>query len=622
MRNRPLLHGFEILIAGIVTAGGWISPSPASAQVGSLIVTITSPASGTTVGGTIPVNASVSILGGLTVRGVQFKLDGANLGAEDTTAPYSVGWNTTTASNAPHTLRAVARDALGLLWTSGPVTVTVFNDKTPPVVAIASPAAGAIVGGSVSFGAGASDDVGVTQVEFLAAGAVIGQDTTAPYSVTWDTRTVGNGPCTLTARARDAAGNTSTSAPVTVTVSNDVARIEETSTAVVYAGAWEHGNTGHAWSEVTAAVSAEALARATLSFTGTGVTWIGYRGPDAGIARVVLDGIQVATVDAFAATGQGQAVLFMASALTEAEHTLVIEVAGAHNSQATGSSVVVDAFDVQLTGTGLTQPYAPGDLLISLETGPVQWRGPDGTLKRVLGGIVSGTGEGMTFDAAGNLYVTRWCNDPTCTATGNTVEKFDVHGRPLGAWGSGYNCSPHTMVFDAAGAAYVGQAGCARTLLKLVDGQPAAEFAVAPDTQGVFWVALAPDGCTMHYTSWGPNVKRFDVCTGEQRPDLNAAPLPGGEAQDLRILPDGTVLVSSTAVIVRLDASGSIVQTYSVPGESRLWIGLDLVGDGTFWVANYESSNVYRFDLATGAVLSSFHAGTPTHTVVGLNVKK
>src|SRR5439155_5661484 len=118
---------------------GWglIAPQPAQAQLSSLIVTITSPADGSPVSGTIPVTASVTIVGSLTVAGVQFKLDGNNLGAEDTSAPYSVSWNTTTASNGSHTLTAVAREGLlGTLWTSDPVAVTVSNDITRPTVTI------------------------------------------------------------------------------------------------------------------------------------------------------------------------------------------------------------------------------------------------------------------------------------------------------------------------------------------------------------------------------------------------------------------------------------------------------------------------------------------------------
>src|SRR2546430_1117395 len=128
---------------------GWglLAPQAAQAQLGSLIVNITSPASGSPVSGTVPVTASVTIVGALSVRGVQFKLDGNNLGAEDTSAPYSVSWNTTTASNGSHTLTAVARDSLGMLWTSDPVTVTVSN---PPTITSFTPSSGP-VGTSVTI---------------------------------------------------------------------------------------------------------------------------------------------------------------------------------------------------------------------------------------------------------------------------------------------------------------------------------------------------------------------------------------------------------------------------------------------------------------------------------------
>jgi hypothetical protein len=118
-------------------------------------------------------------------------------------------------------------------------------------------------------------------------------------------------------------------------------------------------------------------------------------------------------------------------------------------------------------------------------------------------------------------------------------------------------------------------------------------------------------------------VKRFDACTGTQLPNLNTAPLPGGMTQDVRALPDGGALVSSGQVIVRLDHAGAVVQTYEVPGEGALWAGLDLVGDGTaFWVGNYYSSNVHKFDLASGARLAVFSAGTPPNSVVGIRVMK
>jgi hypothetical protein len=87
-------------------------------------VSLTAPANGAGVSGaSVPVSANAS--DNVGVAGVQFKLDGANLGAEDTTSPYSITWNSTAASNGPHSLTAVARDAAGNTTTSTAVSVTV-----------------------------------------------------------------------------------------------------------------------------------------------------------------------------------------------------------------------------------------------------------------------------------------------------------------------------------------------------------------------------------------------------------------------------------------------------------------------------------------------------------------
>ena len=182
-------------------------------------VSMTAPAGGSTATGTITVSASAS--DNVGVAGVQFKLDGANIGAEDTASPYSITWNSVTASNGTHALTAVARDAAGNTTTSAAVSITVDNDTTPPVVAITSPAAGSAVSATVTVVAGATDNVGVAGVQFKLDGANLGAEvTTAPYQVAWTTTTVANGPHTLTAVARDAAANTTTSASVSVTVNN------------------------------------------------------------------------------------------------------------------------------------------------------------------------------------------------------------------------------------------------------------------------------------------------------------------------------------------------------------------------------------------------------------------
>jgi hypothetical protein len=95
-------------------------------------VSLTAPAGGAVLSGIVSVTASAS--DDVGVVGVQFKLGGANLGAEDLSAPYEVSWNTASASDGPHTLSAVARDQAGNVRTSAPVGVTVSN--APAVSAV------------------------------------------------------------------------------------------------------------------------------------------------------------------------------------------------------------------------------------------------------------------------------------------------------------------------------------------------------------------------------------------------------------------------------------------------------------------------------------------------------
>jgi hypothetical protein len=93
-------------------------------------VSLTGPANGATVSGSsTQVTATAS--DNVGVAGVQFQLDGANLGSEDVTAPYSTTWNTTTATNGTHTLTAIARDAAGNRQMAS-ITVAVSNSTTTP----------------------------------------------------------------------------------------------------------------------------------------------------------------------------------------------------------------------------------------------------------------------------------------------------------------------------------------------------------------------------------------------------------------------------------------------------------------------------------------------------------
>jgi Bacterial Ig domain len=92
------------------------------------------------------------------------------------------------------------------------------DTTAPTVAAVQAPAA--TVNRTVTLTVTATDSVGVTTVRFFVDSVLLGTDTTAPYSIAWDTSGVTEGDHTLTAEADDAAGNTGTSAAAIVTVQN------------------------------------------------------------------------------------------------------------------------------------------------------------------------------------------------------------------------------------------------------------------------------------------------------------------------------------------------------------------------------------------------------------------
>ena len=170
-------------------------------------VSLTAPASGATF--TAPASfglaATASDADG-TIAGVDFYA-GSTLLATDTSSPYAYTWSGVTAGS--YGLTAVARDNAGATTTSAARTVTVSpaSSNQPPVVSLTAPANGAVYTAPalIAITATASDTNGtVTVVEFYAGTTMIGSNTTAPYSMSWNS--VPAGTYALTAVARDNAG--------------------------------------------------------------------------------------------------------------------------------------------------------------------------------------------------------------------------------------------------------------------------------------------------------------------------------------------------------------------------------------------------------------------------------
>jgi hypothetical protein len=188
---------------------------------------LTSPVPGAFLRGSVTLAATSSDTVG--VARVEF-YDGATLLGTDSSAPYSLSWNTANATNGAHTLTVKAFDSAGNTVTSAGVTVTV--DNTAPTTALTAPAQNASVRGTVLVSATASDNLGVERVEFYAGGTLLGTVITEPYGVSWDTTAVATGSViTLTTRAYDAAGNVTVSAGRTVTVDHTAPGVAITSPA-------------------------------------------------------------------------------------------------------------------------------------------------------------------------------------------------------------------------------------------------------------------------------------------------------------------------------------------------------------------------------------------------------
>jgi len=131
-------------------------------------IAVTAPVFGTTVTSTVVVSGNAT--DNVGVAGVQFKLDGTNLGAQVTTPPYAVTWNTAATADGAHVLTAVARDAAGNMATSAGVTVTAANargiDVTSPLiskVSLSVTSTGATIGWTTNEPSDTQVELGLTR---------------------------------------------------------------------------------------------------------------------------------------------------------------------------------------------------------------------------------------------------------------------------------------------------------------------------------------------------------------------------------------------------------------------------------------------------------------------------
>lgn len=137
---------------------------------------------------------------------------------------YTISIDTTQFVNGSKYWKVVASDSLGYTnYVNVPFSVNNVSspsDTTNPTITINSPGNNSTISGTITTSVSASDNVGVTKVEYLLDNVLIATSLASPFSTSINTTSYSNDLHTLSAKAYDAAGNTATSS-VTLTIANN-----------------------------------------------------------------------------------------------------------------------------------------------------------------------------------------------------------------------------------------------------------------------------------------------------------------------------------------------------------------------------------------------------------------
>lgn len=236
----------------------WVTQTASTGDTTAPTVSVTE--SGST--GAITLTATASDNVGVTK--VDFYIDNVLKGGK-TAAPYSLSLDSTTLTNGSHALTAKAYDAANNVGTSTVLNFTISNavaDTTAPTVSVSTPGSR----GTINLSATATDNVGVTRVEFYVDNVLKGSTNVSPYVVALNTSTLSNGAHTLSAKAYDAANNVGTSAGINFNVSNTIA------TELITNSGFESGTIG--WTATAGVITSDATQAA---HGGTFKAWLnGY----------------------------------------------------------------------------------------------------------------------------------------------------------------------------------------------------------------------------------------------------------------------------------------------------------------------------------------------------------
>jgi hypothetical protein len=187
------------------------------------VASITSPVNNASVSGTITVVANATDDSG-TVSKVELYVDSGTTAVTTATTStnnnFNLSLNTTTLTPGTHTIYVKAYDPSNNVASSGTITISVPDQSSPTNVTITAPANNAAVSGTITVTATAQDNVGVTRMNFVVDSQAPMTVNSSPFTTSLDTTKLSNATHTITATAFDAAGNSASSSPITITVNN------------------------------------------------------------------------------------------------------------------------------------------------------------------------------------------------------------------------------------------------------------------------------------------------------------------------------------------------------------------------------------------------------------------
>ncbi len=243
-------------------------------------------------------------------------------------------------------------------------------------------------------------------------------------------------------------------------------------------------------------------------------------------------------------------------------------------------------------------PWNDGDLFIGAPNGSYVVYAPDGTFKETISDGQGGTATTCAFDTQDNLYTANYESNRVIRFNGEvphdivqTIQTANGGLETIGFSDNGDLLAGHNFAnierLDAAGNS----------------------LQVTPVPR-VDHIDLANDQTTVYFTQGAfgqpPTIFRLDTTSGQLL--SNFATVPGNNrVHSLKLLAPGDgsggLLVANETAVLRLDGSGNVIQTYTTPSAGGFFYQMALDPNGTsFWVNDYVTSNVYRFNINSGAL--------------------